>query len=248
MIRRRAVLAGFAPGLGLAGPPLLGEPRELLAYAHQLAPLSYGEGKQLHGLFVELLQDVCNLLELPLRLELQPLSRALKTRGHGFIVFPLDRQSEREGGYRWIGPVLPRRVLIYRLSQRQDLDFQGLALLGNRKIGVNRGTGTHKKLLDSGLHPMAQLEVANSYASALKMLLAGRTDYLAMNELAASWNLRQLGLPPETLSSVAVLDATGFYWYGVSPQDDVLAARLQHALEQLQSLGRVEALKRHYGL
>lgn len=252
MIARRLLLrCGPVALLGLPGLSVAeGGAQGLHGFAHPLPPLAYSERDQIRGLFVDLLKEVCAQQAWSLSLEMQPLARAFRSSDHGrgFVVFPLDRSSERASSYRWVGPVVQRRVRIYKLSRRSDLQFEGLALLGEHRIGVNKGTGTHRKLLDSGLHPDGQLEVASGYGTALRMLLAGRTDFLAMNELALAWHLRQLGLPPETLSAVATLVDEGAYWFGLAPADEALAERLQQALEQMRIDGRLEALKRRYGL
>ncbi|MDL5030547.1 transporter substrate-binding domain-containing protein [Pelomonas sp. APW6] len=238
--------AGNLPAWASPGPGL--DP--LLGYAHSLPPLSYEEGGRVQGLFVDLFREMAAQLGLPAVVEIQPFLRLQQSAmlGPSVVAFPLVRLPEREEMYQWIGPVLRRRVMLYRLAQRQDLEFKGWSRLGGAQVVVNKGTATHRKLLEEFRVPAAQLQVSANYATAVRMLVAGRADFMAMNELAAAWAARQQGLASDALRPVQELDGDGAYWFGVVPGAKPLAQALQEGLEQLRRQGRVEALRRQYGV
>ncbi len=236
-----------APAWAAPPPPGLSQ---LLGYAHPLPPLSYEEGGRVQGLFADLFRDMATQLGLPAMVEIQPFLRLQQSAmlGPGVVAFPLVRLPEREEMYQWIGPVLRRRVMLYRLAQRSDLEFRGWSRLGTAQIVVNKGTVTHRKLLEEFHVPPAQLQVSANYTTALRMLVAGRAEFLAMNELAAAWAARQLGLAADMLRPVQEIDGDGAYWFGVVPGDRALAQLLQEALEQLRRQGRLDTLRRQYGI
>lgn len=239
--------AGAAPAW--AGPSPLGMD-QLLGYANPLPPLSFEEGGRVQGLFADLFREMAAQLGLPAAVEIQPFLRIQQAAmlGPGMVAFPLVRLPEREEMYLWIGPVLRRRVMLYRLAQRSELEFKGWSHLGSAQVLVNKGTATHRKLLEDFRVPPAQLQLSANYTTALRMLVAGRAEYLAMNELAAAWAARQLGLASDLLRPVQELDGEGAYWFGVVPAARALAQQLQEALEQLRRQGRVDALRRQYGV
>ena len=232
-----------------APPPPLGLDR-LVGYAHSLPPLSFEEGGRVQGLFADLFREMSAQVGLPAAIEIQPFLRLQQATmlGPGVVAFPLVRLPEREEMYLWIGPVVRRRVMLYRLSQRSDLEFKGWARLGSAQVVVNKGTATHRKLLEDFHVPPAQLQVSANYTTALRMLVAGRADFLAMNELAAVWAARQLGLASDILRPVSELDGEGAYWFGVVPGARALAQQLQEGLETLRRQGRLDALRRQYGI
>ena len=223
---------------------------QVQGYAHSLPPLSFEEGGRVQGLFVDLFREMTAQLGVAATVEIQPFLRLQQSAmlGPSVVAFPLVRLPEREDMYLWIGPVLRRRVMLYRLSQRTDLEFKGWSRLGSAQVVVNKGTATHRKLLDEFRVPPAQLQVSANYATALRMLVAGRAEFMAMNELAAAWAVRQLGLASDALRPVQELDGDGAYWFGVIPSARGLGQALQEALAVMQRQGRVDALRRQYGV
>lgn len=225
-------------------------PELLHGYAHSLPPLSYEEGGRAQGLLVELFLEMAAQLGVNGRVEIQPFLRQQQAAmlGNDGVAFPIVRLPEREDMYLWIGPVVRRRVMLYRLAQRNDLDFKGWARLGSAQVVVNKGTATHRKLVEDFRVPAAQLQLASNYGAAVKMLVAGRADYLAMNELAAAWAVRQAGQASDVLRPVQELEGDGAYWLAVLPTARPLAQALQDALDALRRQGRVDALRRQYGI
>lgn len=243
------LLGAAAPGIG-AGAATLQGLEQLQGYAHSLPPLSYEEGGRVQGLFVDLFREMAAQLGVPSTVTIQPFLRLQQSNmlGPGVVAFPLVRLPEREELYQWMGPVMRRRVMLYRLAQRADLEFRGWDRLEPAHVVVNKGTATHRKLVEEFHVPPARLEVAANYAAALRMLVAGRAEFMAMNELAAAWAVRQMGLGADALRPVLELEGDGAYWFGVIPSARALAQALQEAFEVLRRQGRVEALRRQYGV
>lgn len=223
----------------------------LPAYCHALPPLSFEQDGQVTGLAVELLRRMAEAAGLELNLALQPRLRAEKSflDTPGSLLFPLARLPERENRYRWVGPVLPRRVGIYSLAQRTDIRYRGLHQLDSLRVGATAGTATLEQLLGEGLKPGKELEVSPSYEASVRKLLAGRMDLLVIGDLNIYWQLQQLREPADRIREVAVLDASVDYSFGLHLDGDAAPAEaLQRALDQLRRSGAVERAKQAYGL
>jgi polar amino acid transport system substrate-binding protein len=232
LLRRRPLLALAALPL-----PAVAIPRTPLpAFCHGLPPLSFEQDGQVVGLAVELLRRMAELAGLEQSLALQPRLRAEKSflDTPGSLLFPLARLPERENRYRWVGPILPRRVGIYSLAQRTDIRFRGLHQLDGLRVGATAGTATLEQLLAEGLKPGKELEVSPSYDASVRKLMAGRMDLLVIGDLNIYWQLHQMKEAPDRIREVAVLDAS--------------AETLQRTLDQLRRSGVVERLKQAYGL
>lgn len=247
MLRRRPLLA-LAAALPL---PAAAARAPLPTFCHPLPPLSFEQDGQVTGLATELLRRMAELANLELNLSLQPRLRAEKSflETPGSLLFPLARLPERESRYRWVGPILPRRVGIYSLGSRTDIRFRGLHQLDGLRLGATAGTATLEQLLAEGLKPGKELEVAPSYETSVKKLLAGRMDLLVIGDLNIYWQLHQMREPPDRIREVAVLDASADYSFGLRVDGDPAPAEaLQRALDQLRRSGAVERLKQAYGL
>lgn len=223
----------------------------LPVFCHALPPLSFEQDGQPTGLGVDLLRRMAELAGLELALAVQPRLRAEKSflETPNSLLFPLARLPEREHRYRWVGPLLPRRVGIYRLSNRADIRWRGLQQLDGLRVGATAGTATLEQLQAEGLKPGKELEVSPSYDASVRKLLAGRMDLLVIGDLNIYWQLQLLREAPERIKEVAVLDAGTDYCFGLRlDADPALADALQRALDQLRRGGAVERLKQAYGL
>jgi polar amino acid transport system substrate-binding protein len=223
----------------------------LPAFGHPLPPLAFEHDGVPAGIAVNLLKEIAAMAGVSLDLELQPRLRAEQSfhETPDSLLFPLARLPEREQQFRWVGPVLPRRVAVYRLAKRRDIHWNGLHQLGGMRLGATAGTATLAQLLADGLRPGKELDVAPSYYASVRKLLAGRMDLLVIADLNMYWQLRLLRESPERIHEVAVLDASTDYYFGLrleSPPER--AEALQRALDQLRRSGRLDALKRSYAL
>ncbi|MDT9001692.1 transporter substrate-binding domain-containing protein [Paucibacter sp. APW11] len=246
--RRRSLLLALAATAAPARPAWASE-QALVGYTEDLPPLNYHDKDGAQGFSVELLRLMAIQAGLPLTLEVLPWARALQLaeanpRG---LLFSLTRTPEREAQYQWVGPISPRRILIYKLASRRDLKLGSLAELKQAKLGVRRGSAAVQRLLAEGFKPGVNIELGIDDANNLRKLLAGRMDYLLMLDWAAAWNLRQLQLPASTLQPVLDFDVSSAYWYGLrADADSALVKRLQQALDAIKRDGRYERLRQRY--
>ena len=234
------VAAPFARATG--GGPLLG-------ITENLPPLNYQDESGPQGFSVELLKAMAAIAGLPLELQVLPWQRAVQVaENHArSVLFSLTRTPEREAQFQWVGPITQRRILLYKLASRTDLNLTQLGDVGNARIGVVRDSAADRQLQALGLVPGRQLEQGLDDATNVRKLLAGRMEYVALLDWAAAWNLRQLQLPYGTLQPVLEQDVTKSYWYGLRPDaDSTLVRRLQAALDLLRRDGRHERLRQRY--
>ncbi|WP_431264494.1 substrate-binding periplasmic protein [Roseateles chitinivorans] len=247
--------AGLLPGAlpaalaAPARPRTAAGPAELVAFTENLPPLNHAEHGEARGFSTELLKMVAADAGLPLRVQVLPWQRSVQEAGRraDSVLFSLTRTPERETQYRWVGPISPRRILVYRLSHRADVRPPSLKQLGGLRMGVTRDSAAARQLIAEGLRPEVELELAIDDATNLRKLLAGRMDLIVMLDWAAAWHLRELKLPYATLTPVLPMDVDKSYWYGLpADSDPALARRLQTALDRIRRDGRYERLRQRY--
>lgn len=239
-----AAHAAAAPA-GAAAPP----PLRLQGFTENLAPLNYEEAGQAQGFSSELARLMAAEAGLPLEIQVLPWQRAVQAAAQqpNSLLFSLTRTPERETQYQWVGPIGPRRILIYRLGRRTEVQPASLQALAGLRLGVVRDSAAARQLLAEGLTPEEQLELSLDDASNLRKLLAGRMELIAMLDWAAAWHLRQLKLPYSTLVPVLPLNTALAYWFGLpADTDPALVRRLQEALDRIKRDGRYERLRQRY--
>jgi len=245
MILRHPILAAAA-ALALAAAPCV-HAADLHGYTEPLPPLNYAENGDARGFSTELLRAMAARAALSVDIQVLPWPRAVlmaqdDTRS---VLYTLTRTAAREGQYRWVGPIARRRILLFRLADRKDVQMQGLQDLKRIRTAVARESATAKLLEEQGFGP--HLEPALNDESSMRMLIAGRVDAVAMLDFAAAWHSARQGPGFQALQPLVALDERHEYYFGLNKDaPDELVNKLQKALDSLRRDGQLEQLTRRY--
>ena len=222
---------------------------DISAYTEELPPLNYQNGPWVGGFSTELLQLVMRQAGYSVDIQLQPWARAYRTvlEGPDRLIYSITRTPEREPLFHWVGPISPRQIKLYRLNTRSDILIHTEADLMRYKLGAMFESAAAKKLAGLGMQPERGLDLSASDEVALKKLMLGRTDLVAMLDWAMAWQLKQQKIDPRRVRPVWLLDGSSQYWFALN-RDTPLhkVKRLQEALNQISSDGRLQQLRQKY--
>ncbi len=219
------------------------------AYTEALPPLNFEENGRVGGFASELLQLMAADAGHTVQLELVPWLRAYRTvkQQPGTALYSIVRNPEREKLFRWVGPIAPRRIVVYTLDTRTDVVLRKQADLLRYRHGVLASSSAASGLQQLGV-PAAQLEYGQSDEVNLKKLLLGRADTVVMLDWAMQWQLRQQKVDPARIRPVWTLDQRYQYWFAFNKDTNPAVLRsLQQALDRIKTDGRLTALQRRYG-
>ena len=229
------------PSVAMADP--------ITAYAAAVPPLSYEENGRISGFATELLRQMASDAGHSLQLESMPWMRAYRTveKQPASVLYSIVRSPEREQLFNWVGPIAPRRVVVYGLASRPDVMVRQQQDLLRYRLGVLEESSAVSHLLQLGV-PQAQLEYGQSDEVNLKKLLLGRADTVVMLDWAMQWQRQQQQLDPARIRPLWTLDQRYQYWFAFNKKTDPAVLRsLQQALDRIKADGRLAALQRRYG-
>lgn len=171
---------------------------------------------------------------LTLNLQAMPIPRALATGASapGQCLVGLARTPEREPHYLWAGPVASGALVAYARADEARPLRDG-ADLRSHSVVVQRDSAPAQWLRQQGITP----QEANSPASALRMLQAGRADFWVANELSAAPILETEGggaVKPHWV--ISRMDVYVACHPATAPE---LTGRLQQALQRLRRQGEL---------
>ncbi|MFC4158000.1 substrate-binding periplasmic protein [Chitinimonas lacunae] len=212
------------------------------------------QGSPPGGAFVEIVRATFREAGLEPRFQFLswPLCEALVEKGQIFAAFPYIKTPERLQRFDYSASLAETQsVLFYRKSTfPQGLEIRRLIDLQPYRVGAVPG--------EWYVEPLLRAEVAVDYSStyeqAVAKLLAGRLDFLPMNELRGWYYIHQRHA--EQADLIATLpNPLGDQLRGnhliVSrryPESDSLRRRLDAALERLKRSGAIERILTDYGL
>jgi polar amino acid transport system substrate-binding protein len=219
------------------------------AYAEVLPPLNFDENGRVGGFASELLRLMAADAGHTVQLELMPWVRAYRTvkQQPGSALYSIVRNPEREQLFRWVGPIAPRRIVVYTLATRPEVVVRKPADLLRYRHGVLAASSAASSLQQLGV-PAAQLEYGQSDEVNLKKLLLGRADTVVMLDWAMQWQRQQQQLDPARIRPLWTLDQRYQYWFAFNKNTDpAVLHSLQQALDRIKADGRLAALQRRYG-
>ena len=120
--------------------------------AHELTPLAWQEDGQAHGIVFDLVQAIQSELDVSYPTQFLPFKRGiyLTQNNPGYLFYPSLRTPERETKFKWVGPLLKCRGVLYQLANRPQVkSLEELYAL--RQIGVLLGSSSDDYLSSLGL-------------------------------------------------------------------------------------------------
>jgi len=234
----------------------LGPMPELTALTEQLPPLNMEADGRVTGFSSELLDLMAAEAGIPLRKQVLPWARAYDraVRNSDVILYSLVRTPERENLFRWVGPISPRRIVLYRWADRNDIVLKSLDDARPYRIGSTLESASTKLLEKVGFTALPATDAAGGGLELgvndeinMRKFIAKRFDLLVSLDWAAAYNAKNAGVDPALLVPALVLDESSSYWYGLNPgTDPEVAKRLDQALVKLKGDGHYNQLRQKY--
>ncbi|ADU61546.1 MAG: transporter substrate-binding domain-containing protein [Pseudodesulfovibrio sp.] len=227
-------------------------PRALAGGVHvmteQYPPFSYQVDGEARGFCVELVQRILERLGLgESDIVFYPWARAyMKLKEEdGHVLFPMSRSVERDGLFRFVGPVFDDTLYFFR-RKGSAVQVQGLADARRvGAIGVTRDDFYHQFLVE---HGFANLDISVCQLHDFRKLAQGRVDLVPMGEKAMSgFMARQQGLDPAMFEKAgpAIYRSEVFIGFSGSTPDEVVES-WQKALDELKEAGVYGAIMNRY--
>lgn len=219
----------------------------LIFYTDHWAPYNFVEHNKIQGISTELLEAALRQTHFQYEIKVQPWKRAF------FVVqetpytalYTVNRSPQREALFKWVGPLYPGDVYLFKLKARQDINIETLNDVASYRIGVLREGSVHRYLLANGVQE-AQLNLVSYADQHLKMLLSGRLDLVPGDEIDFAFQLRDSQADFAALEKAFMLYEGRYYIALNLNTPDAVISELQQALDQVIAEGAREAILRRY--
>ncbi len=223
--------------------------QELSVYTEEYKPFQYfNEQGQLSGFGIDLVTEMFNLADIEFKgkkIELYPWARAYHYLeiNAGSALFMTVRNDSRENQFKWVGPLAPRELWLYKLTSRQDIQLKTLKDAKSYLIG-----GYYQS---AGLEYMQELgfkvQVFRGQSLITKLLVKGRFDLMPSLHLTMVERLKDLGLNYNMVEKTVLMDGRYEYYLALNKSvPDDLVNQLQAALNTLKSSGRYQEIWQKY--
>lgn len=217
-------------------------------YTEPLPPVHYEENGRVVGIATEIVEAIFKEAGFTTHIEIYPWNRTYRrvlADEDGFV-YTINRTEKREQLFKWIGPILSKRVFLYRLKHRYDIDAGTLEEAKNYTTAVILGHSLTTMLKDMGFREGKELIVTPDKKVQMKLFLAGRCDLVTGNQYTIHEALKAEGYSLKDVEPAVFISADGYY-IGANPVvDDQVVARLQEANIRVQESGIIEGIIEKY--
>ncbi|WP_420474125.1 substrate-binding periplasmic protein [Noviherbaspirillum sp. ST9] len=249
--RIRHLLAGMTVAIACL-PASAQSVDDLVFITEDYPPFNFERDGRRQGIAVDVLEEMlvqAGAKKTRADIRVWPWARGYETalKEKNTVLFSTTRTEARETLFKWVGPIMPSRIVLVAKKERAiHIKSADDLRLGAYKIGVVREDIGGQLLANLGVQKDRTVQ-ANSGVSVAKMLQADRVDMWAYGAPVIMWNLKELGYPADAYTEVFTLTESQHYYYAINKDtDDRLVEKLQTALEQIKANGRFNAIIARY--
>lgn len=222
----------------------------LAAFAVNNPPFNYMDGDRVAGVATDVFLEMAKEAGIPLErtdIEMLPWKRAYRETlsNPDTLFFSVGRIASREDEFQWIGPLYDLRCVLVARKNRNVVISDLVRDSERYAIGTVSGSAPERLLLGKGVSPK-RLQGTSNLELSLKKLHESRVDAILFSEPTIRFLSRQMGMDPNELEVVCVLDSVPLYYAANRKMDPSLVARLQKALDDISSSGRLQEMLGSY--
>lgn len=238
-------LALLTPSLSPAQTPIAANSEPLTVLLEPVPPFSFEDASgQPAGYAVELMQELLKRAGLGYRAEFNSWTRIYQRAlsQPRVLVVSMARLTERESSFFWLGPTAARRVYLYRLRSRPEIQVPNLEAAKAYRIAVVREDAAERDLLAQGFELGKQLDRSPDHAAMLRKLFIQRDDLVALNSTVAASVTAQFGYDFKQLEALVKLSETPLYMALSRSSGEGLHNQLLKAWDTMKRDGTVAAI------
>ncbi len=229
--------------------PLMGFSHEVNVLTEDVPPNSYlDDNGRAAGFCVEIVNEMMDRGNVKItggRILVLPWARgyAMLQKKKNVILFSTVRTEKRENMFKWVGPIAPRVISLWKLRTRKDIVAHSFSDVRSYTVGAVLGFASTTYMEELGFN----LDYTTDEMLNFKKLLAGRFDMLTTHDLAAAYQMRLLGRSFNQLERVIILDDSHAYYIAINKETpDEIVIQLQTALDAMKADGAYEDISQRY--
>lgn len=229
------------------GPALAAE--KITALTEPWAPYSYEENGELVGLSVDFVRQILDRAGFEYDITVKPWKRAYNdTLKHSnTILFTTSHTEKRKDLFKWVGPLFPRRVVLYKLKKNSDIEVHSFEDLHKFRIGAVRGGAIEELLISKGFEAGVNFDPANSGKQNILKLFAKRVELIPGSGISIAHRMKSTPHKMSELESVFTLIDRGGYYIAVNKDTpDETVDRIRGAFDSLIAEGVREKIIKKY--
>ncbi len=222
---------------------------DIMVVTESWPPYNYMEGETVKGFSTEVARETLKRAGIKAKIRLMEWKSAyhLAETQPNTLIFTMARTEKREKKFKWIGPLAPRRVNLYKLKKHHRIQIGSLEDIKKYRISITAQDAMQHYLISLGLEVGKQIYSVRRQELGVRMLFADRVDLITGNDLTLAMLLNQEGYRFSELQHVYDLIDKGAYYMAFNPDTpDELVARVRASFKSVVNDGLLETIRKRY--
>ncbi len=123
------------------------------------------------------------------------------------ILFTMARTKKRENLFKWVGPIAPREISLWKLKARTDIKVTTWEDAKKYRIGTVRGEAGEDELVKKGFIIGKNLDSITTQKQNYGKLFLNRIDFLCGLDLSTAYGVKKAGFNFAKLEKSLVLSS-----------------------------------------
>jgi methyl-accepting chemotaxis protein len=215
-----------------------------------LPPYQYIAEDKITGVFTEIVELLLADLHEEASIEFMPWAEAIAMAQDEPEIFLLTalRTAQREKQFRWIGPVVPDKHYLFRLSNRNDIKVRSAGDLKDYRLGSVANNYSYKYFIDNGV-PEQNIHAVKVHSMNIQNLLLGEVDMIPMSTLQLTHQLQMMKRDMGDVTPAFLIDSfptDAYLAVSVSTPDEVFS-KYEEGFERIRKTREFKEILKKYG-
>ena len=224
---------------------------KVLILTEHFPPFNYQENNSIKGISTTIVKRLMQEAQIHYRLEMVPWNRAYETTLNrpNTLIFTIAKTASRRDKFHWIGKISNRKVSLFRLRDRHDLEKMTLEEAKTKaKIASVQGDASTEMIikLKFSKENLTVIHDTTSSSLCIKHVIKGRSDYFPMNPYSLKYRVATGKIPDVFTDQFIIHDADGYYIAANIQTDPNILEALEQAYGRLEKMGFIESITSEY--
>jgi len=223
---------------------------KLTVLTEQNPPYNWEEDGEIKGFSTQIVKEILKRAGLNYSMRCIPWNGAYQTaiKHKNVLLYSTVRMKKREKLFKWVGPLTPYQVFLFKLKSRKDIKISAIEDAKKYRIGVVENDARH--LFFQGKEGYT-LDIVRENTLNIKKLFAKRIDLIPFQELPLKELTNSLeGYSFDKLEKVMVIDKFSSHFYAVfgKKTSDKIVEKCQTALKSIKEDGTFDKIAGQYNI
>jgi len=214
----------------------------------QLAPWQMETGGELTGICIEIVREIQKRIGNDREIKIFPWNRAynMTLKKEGFALFSTARSEEREALFKWVGPLVPLKFVMYK---RKD-DPKTYRMISDAKtakaIAVTKNDISEQFLRKEGFQNLL-VDIGKSGESNVQRVLNGKAQLYSIGYISGQHLIKKLHLETKIVVTQMepLFESSLNIAFNINTPDEVISL-WQTTLDEIRSDGTYDQISNNY--